>query len=131
MAMIRSWMNGESPVQSRLVVDVRDCAQAHINAATTPHAAGKRYIVSCEARVAAEECAAALAAGLRQCGREEDAMRLTADTAFDGGAIPIGQQEVVAIDGLAELSVACRSTAETLSDTVEAIVSPRPRDALA
>ena len=123
VAMVQAWLDGKSPVQSRLVVDVRDVAQAHIAAATAKHAAGKRYICSTEARVPATECADALRSRLIALGREEEASRITADEDFDGGAIPIGAQEVVADAGMAELGVACRSTAQTLSDMAEALAT--------
>ena len=123
VGMVRSWLSGDSPAQSRLVVDVRDAAQAHINAATTPEAAGKRYITSCEARVPAGALADALRERLRGCGRADVAERISADLAFDGGAIPIGEQEVVASAGMAELGVQCRPTEVTLADMAVALLS--------
>ena len=71
----------------------------------------------------ATECADALRSRLIALGREEEASRITADEDFDGGAIPIGAQEVVADAGMAELGVACRSTAQTLSDMAEALAT--------
>ena len=120
--MVRAWIDGDSPVQSRLVVDVRDAAAAHVNAATVPDAAGKRFIASCEARVPASELAAALRERLTKAGRHEAAARITADTDFDGGAIPIGEREVVAAPGMAMLEVSCRPSEETLADMAEALL---------
>ena len=123
VAMVRGWLDGSSPVQSRLVVDVRDAAKAHIAAATLPNAAGKRYITSCEARVPAGQLADFMKERLRSCGRDDDAAKLSADLDFDGGAIPIGAQEVVAKEGMAELGVECRPTEETLADMAEVLLS--------
>jgi nucleoside-diphosphate-sugar epimerase len=122
--MVRRWIDGEAPVQSRLVVDVRDCAQAHINAALLDVAAGKRYIASCEARVPAAEVAEILKERIRASGLGNEQMiaKIAADEQYDGGAIPIGEQEVVAAQGMAELGVACRSTTETLADMAEALL---------
>lgn len=121
VAMVQSWLDGNGPVQSRLVVDVRDCAQAHIAAAAIPSAAGKRFIASCEARVPAGETADALRARLRAVGRADAADRITADTDFDGGAIPIGAREVAATKGMAQLGVICRPVDTTLADMAEAL----------
>ena len=121
VAMVQSWVDGEAPAQSRLVVDVRDCAQAHIAAAATSSAGGKRFIVSCEARVPAGETADAIKARLLAVNRDEAAGRITADLGFDGGAIPIGEREVIAKGGLAELGVECRAVSTTLADMAEAL----------
>ena len=120
--MVRAWLDGSAPVQSRLVVDVRDAAAAHVNAATLPHAAGKRFIASCEARVPAAKLAAALRARLTAAGRHDAAARITADVSFDGGAIPIGEREVDAAEGMAMLDVSCRPSEETLADMAEALL---------
>eukprot|EP00802_Teleaulax_amphioxeia_P018693 Tamp_18896.p1 GENE.Tamp_18896~~Tamp_18896.p1 ORF type:complete len:244 (-),score=41.54 Tamp_18896:559-1218(-) len=58
--MVRGWLQGDSPVRSLLVSDVRDVAQAHINAALFPTAANKRYIVGNEARLSASHVAQAI-----------------------------------------------------------------------
>ena len=60
---------------------------------------------------------------LRSCGRDDDAAKLSADLDFDGGAIAIGAQEVVAKEGMAELGVECRPTEETLADMAEVLLS--------
>ena len=59
---------------------------------------------------------------LRGCGRADVAERISADLAFDGGAIPIGEQEVVASAGMAELGVQCRPTEVTLADMAVALL---------
>mmetsp|Transcript_44827 Transcript_44827/g.74399 ORF Transcript_44827/g.74399 Transcript_44827/m.74399 type:complete len:333 (+) Transcript_44827:90-1088(+) len=122
VAMVQRWADGAAPVQNRLVVDVRDCAQSHINAAMRPCAAGKRYITSCEARVSAHECAEVLRRRLLQLGRAEDAACITADMDFEGGAIPIGEREVD-VSHLAELGVTCRPSTTTLRDMAEALLT--------
>ena len=111
--------------QSRLVVDVRDAADAHIAAATLGggHMGGKRLITSCERRVPAAELADALRERLRARGWHDAAEQISADLAFDGGAIPIGDREVVAAAGMAELGVKCRPTEETLADMAEALMA--------
>ena len=55
------------------------------------------------------------------------AARISADLDFDGGAIPIGEREVVASQGMEALGVACRPVAATLCDMAEALTG----DALA
>ena len=123
VGMVQKWLDGKAPVQSRLVVDMRDCAQAHIAAATSAAAANKRFIVSEEARVPAREAAEMMRNRLRSLGRETQAEAIGADEDFDGGAIPIGEQEVVATDALADaLGVTCRPSTETLADMAEALV---------
>ena len=60
---------------------------------------------------------------LSTLGRETQAAAIGADEGFDGGAIPIGAQEVVAADALADaLGVTCRPSTETLADMAEALV---------
>ena len=126
VAMVRRWVDGETPVESRLVVDVRDAAQAHLAAATLPDAAGRRYVVSCEARVPAADLAAAIRHRLRAAGEaagEARAARVHTDDGWDGGAVPVGAREVAAEDVLwRELGVRCRSTEETLADMAAVLV---------
>ena len=119
---MRRWVDGDAPVESRLVVDVRDAAQAHLAAATLPDAAGRRYVVSCEARVPAADLAAAIRHRLRAAG-EARAARVHTDDGWDGGAVPVGAREVAAEEALwRELGVRCRSTEETLADMAAALV---------
>ena len=126
VAMVRRWVDGEAPVESRLVVDVRDAAQAHLAAASLPDAAGRRYVVSCEARVPAADLAAAIRHRLRAAGDaagEARAARVHTDDGWDGGAVPVGAREVAAEDVLwRELGVRCRSTEETLADMAAVLV---------
>ena len=130
VAMVRKWVDGEAPVESRLVVDVRDAAQAHLAAATLPDAAGRRYVVSCEARVPAADLAAAIRHRLRAAGDAAGdaagaarAARVHTDDGWDGGAVPVGAREVAAEDVLwRELGVRCRSTEETLADMAAVLV---------
>jgi len=119
--MVRRWIDGEAPIQSRLVADVRDVAQAHINAATRPAAAHKRFIVSCEARVPASEILREVTA---QLGAHAVARRnIRCDDLFDGGAVPIGQREVDASEMESGLGVRCRPTSRTIADMAEALSS--------
>eukprot|EP00967_Tisochrysis_lutea_P136406 scaffold243338_cov31-Tisochrysis_lutea.AAC.3 len=119
--MVRSWVEGDRPIESRLVADVRDVAQAHINAAALPGVAHKRFIVSCEARVPAREILQEVNARL---GADVAASRnIRCDEDFDGGAIPIGEREVDAAALRAELGVECRSTSETIADMAEALLA--------
>ncbi len=133
VGMVRAWVDGAKPVESRLVCDVRDVAAAHLMAATLPSqpppAAGAasgaarkpaRYIVSCEARVPAARIGAQMGERLGPSVAE----RLSVDDEFDGGAIPIGEREVVAADELwKQLGVRCRPTEETIADMAEALVA--------
>ena len=116
---MRRWVKGEAAVDSRLVVDVRDAALAHINAATLPAAANRRYIVSCEAREPARRIVDEMASRL---GKEAaDRRGIHADDAPGSGAIPIGAREVDAVAVARELGVCCRPTRETLADMAEAL----------
>jgi len=99
ITLVGQWVRGESPVQSRLCVDVRDVAKAHVAAGTLPSAIGNRYILSAEARIPSQEAAKALKKVAQETGLG-DPNKITFDAEFSGGAIPIGQQEVEAIDRL-------------------------------
>jgi nucleoside-diphosphate-sugar epimerase len=117
--MFRGWLEGSSPVRSLLVSDVRDVAQAHINAATFPVAAHKRYIVGNEARLQASQVAAAIRARLG----EEAVPALTFAEQEAGVSIPVGRQEVEASEALwSELGVRCRPTSETMADMAESLL---------
>lgn len=125
VAMVRRWVDGEAPVESRLVCDVRDAAQAHLAAATLPAAAGRRYVVSCEARVPAADLAAAIRLRLRAGGDAEGearAARVHTDESWGGGAVAVGAREVAAEEALwRDLGVRCRPTEETLADMADAL----------
>ena len=116
--LVGQWVRGESPVQSRLCVDVRDVALAHVAAGTLPTAVGKRYIVSKEARIPSQLAADAL----RKVATHPD--RITYDSEFQGGAIPIGQKEVEAEERLKRDlgGLALRSVEETMEDMGKMLV---------
>ena len=96
LQLVRQWIRGESDVQSRLCVDVRDVAKAHVAAGIANAAVGKRYIVSAERRLPSS----VLADVLKENAASPDSISF--DAVFDGGAIKIGDREVMAIDRLAE-----------------------------
>ena len=99
ITLVRQWVRGESPVQSRLCVDIRDVAKAHVALGTLPTAIGNRYIVSSESRIPSQDAAEALKKVARETGLgDPDKIRFDAD--FSGGAIPIGEPEVEAVDRL-------------------------------
>ena len=111
--MVSQWVRGESPVQSRLCVDIRDVAQAHVAAGTLPQAIGQRFIVSKEERVPSKEMAEALRQVCRDLGLgNPDAINFDAD--FQGGAIPIGSREVESVERLNDsLGITLRPVFET------------------
>lgn len=113
ITLVGQWVRGESPVQSRLCVDIRDVARAHVAASNA--AMGERFIVSTEARIPSQNIANALK---RICNQETelegDASKITFDSNFQGGAIPIGQQEVEATERLEQkLGITLRPVEET------------------
>jgi nucleoside-diphosphate-sugar epimerase len=111
--LVRQWVRGESAVQSRLCVDIRDCAQAHVAAGTQPQAIGKRYIVSHEERVSSNAMAEALQKVCHETGLgNPDA--ITCDAAYSGGAIPIGSREAETLERLRrDLEITLRPVQET------------------
>ncbi|KAK1745283.1 aldehyde reductase [Skeletonema marinoi] len=132
-SLIKQWLSGASQVQSRLCVDVRDVAKAHIAAGqmdlgdSNDH---KRYILSTEARLSSELTGEALKRAVEQHLRKSgsssniDTSKITCDTVFDGGAIKIGNKEVECTDILRdELGVTCRSVDETFYDMVVAMLA--------
>ena len=113
ITLVNQWIKGESPVQSRLCVDIRDVARAHIAAGTRPQAIGKRFLVTTERRISSEKIAGVLKETCRECnaGNPE---RIHHDSVFQGGAIPIGQKEVDSAEQLQEyLGVELRPVEET------------------
>jgi nucleoside-diphosphate-sugar epimerase len=126
ITLVRQWMNGDSPVQSRLCVDIRDVARAHIAAGQklklkvddvgltmTNNGGQHRYIVSTEARVPSKDLAQELVNVCKRTGLG-DPTAITYDSSFVGGAIPIGCREVEATERLAtQLGVQLRSVTET------------------
>jgi nucleoside-diphosphate-sugar epimerase len=143
LELIKSWLNGDSPVQSRLFVDVRDVAVAHVAAASTGDRIHKnthsskyyrrrRYLVSTERRIPAQEVAHILLKSMEQkqnWQQQQQQQQITnkkkmyCDDKFDGGYIPIGQMEVLTSDMLRdELSVTCRPIQESLIDTARQLL---------
>merc|ERR1711933_560582 len=51
ISTVSKWLSGEGPVQSRLCVDVRDVARAHVIAGISEKTIGERIIISTEARI--------------------------------------------------------------------------------
>lgn len=96
LQLVGQWIRGESAVQSRLFVDVRDVAKAHVAAGTRTSAVGQRYIVSTERRLQSS----VLAEVLKEVSASPENIRF--DAVFDGGAIKIGDREVISIERLAE-----------------------------
>ena len=114
LQLVGQWVRGESPVQSRLFADVRDCALAHVAAGCSEAANGKRYIVSLEQRVASQEIATWLQQVCTESGRS-DPHKIQFDAEFSGGAIPIGEKEVEAEQRLEqELGVKLRPVKDTI-----------------
>ena len=119
VSMVRSWLQGSSPVRSLLVSDVRDVAQAHLNAAVFPVAAGRRYIVGNEARLNAADVADAI----RQRVGASAVADMTSSDDEPGATIAIGEQEVEAEEVLwRELGIRCRKTEETMADMAERLL---------
>jgi nucleoside-diphosphate-sugar epimerase len=113
ITLVGQWVRGESPVQSRLCVDIRDIARAHVAAGTREEAKGKRFVVSTEARVPSQGMAEALKGVCEDSGLGDPA-KITYDGTFSGGAIPIGEKEVEAESRLEEyLGVKLRPVEET------------------
>jgi nucleoside-diphosphate-sugar epimerase len=133
ISLIKQWLSGGSQVQSRLCVDVRDVAKAHIAACQMDlgdNTDQNRYILSTEARLSSELTAEALKRAveqhLRQSGSSSniDTSKIICDKVFDGGAIKIGDQEVECADTLRDdLGVTCRSVEETFYDMVVAMLA--------
>mmetsp|Transcript_31401 Transcript_31401/g.36646 ORF Transcript_31401/g.36646 Transcript_31401/m.36646 type:complete len:398 (+) Transcript_31401:172-1365(+) len=120
--MVGSWVKGEAAVQSRLCVDVRDVAKAHVKAGTLQGAIGERLIVSTEARISSEKTAEALKSIANDTGLG-DPDKIFPDTNFDGGAIPIGNKEVDSEERLKNiLGITCRPVEETIRDMAKVLL---------
>jgi len=116
ITLFGKWVRGESAVQSRLFVDVRDVARAHVAAANRPEAIGQRLIASTEARVPSEDMAEVLKEVCKETGMS-DPERVTFDGDFQGGAIPIGSQEVEATKRLHDvLGITLTPVHDTIRD---------------
>lgn len=116
LTLVRQWVLGESPVQSRLFVDVRDAAQAHVEAAVRPIAVGKRYIVSTELRVPSSTIAFWLK-DLCESTKLSDPKIIHHDVTFTSKPIPIGDKEVEATKQLQEeLGITLRDVKDTITE---------------
>jgi len=117
--LVSNWIRGESEVQSRLCVDIRDVALAHVKAAFTPKTIGERYIVSAESRLTSKHVANVLK-NVCQSNLESgfgDGENIFCDENFDGGAVKIGDKEVDAEKRMKEdLDLVCRDVEETMAD---------------
>jgi nucleoside-diphosphate-sugar epimerase len=124
ITLVNEWIQGTSPVQSRLCVDVRDVAKAHVAAALRDNAVGGRFLVSTDARVPSQELAQALRQVVVDLSHDQDAAnQITYDAEFTGGAIPIGQPEVLAMERLKnELGITLRPVTETIADMARAML---------
>lgn len=123
ISTVSKWMNGESPVQSRLCVDVRDVAKAHVLAGTRPGTIGERIIVSTESRLPSIEMADELKKMAAQLGIGKPE-KIYADVNFDGGAIKIGCKEVDCAVRMEELldGFTVRPVEETMRDMAKALL---------
>ena len=88
--IVTSWLEGESPVQSRLCVDIRDVAKAHCLAGMLSNANGERLIVSSEARLSSQQVTKEFQRIAREVGFDNQE-KIYADVQFDGGAVSIGK----------------------------------------
>ena len=129
LQLVKDWIQGRSPVQSRLCVDVRDVALAHVRAARMNEG---RYIVSTERRVPSTE----LAGWFREVCEDTllgDSTKIHADEKFQGGSIAIGEKEVDCIETLSnDLGVSVRPLKDTFQDMARMVLlddsSPLPTD---
>ena len=121
--LVGQWIRGHGEVQSRLCVDVRDVAKAHIEAGRRPSAIGQRFIISTESRLSSTVTAEVLKRASAGVGLVSGAVEILCDTNFDGGAIKIGEREVECERRMQnELGVVCRSTEETMKDMAIALL---------
>jgi nucleoside-diphosphate-sugar epimerase len=126
--LVATWILGSSQVQSRLFVDLRDVAQAHVAAGILPDAVGQRFLLTTERRLAS----AKVASLLREKCKEHHYVPpqpITHDAEFSGGAIPIGQKEVEAEERLLKsLGVSLRPAEETIDDMGKFFIRMFQRD---
>mmetsp|Transcript_22773 Transcript_22773/g.32124 ORF Transcript_22773/g.32124 Transcript_22773/m.32124 type:complete len:387 (+) Transcript_22773:102-1262(+) len=122
ISFVGSWIRGESPVQSRLCVDVRDVAEAHVRAGIMDAATGERIIVSREARIPSLQIGDELKRIAQEKGLETG--KIDCDTDFDGGAIKIGDKEVHCEQRMKDLlnGLECRPVTETMSDMAQMLL---------
>ena len=129
--IVGKWARGLSEVQSRLCVDVRDVAKAHVRAMQLHGTAGERFIVSAESRLSSAD----VADEMRRIANEVGVVygsKITADEDFDGGAIKIGDQEVGCEKKLREkLGISCRPVLNTFGDMTRNMYRSEIEDKLA
>ena len=119
ITLVDQWIRGVSPVQSRLFVDVRDVARAHVMAANNNAAFGQRIIVSTEARISSREIAQWIKDEIHRYDLPIDIVdpnQVHYDATFQGGSIPIGTKEVDATDALQRI---LGITLRPVQDTIE------------
>lgn len=123
ISTVSKWISGEGPVQSRLCVDVRDVAKAHVIAARNEQTVGERIIISTEARIPSEIMAEELKRMALDLNIGEPD-KIYPDVTFDGGAIKIGDQEVGCSDRMKELldGFEVRSVEETMRDMAKVLL---------
>lgn len=94
LSLVRSWMNGESPVQSRLCVDVRDAARAHVMAGnpTNRDIIGERIVLSHEARTPAKNVARVLAQIALETGYGDPSL-IVSEQESGNGIVEMGGKE--------------------------------------
>ena len=116
LSIVKSWINGESAVQSRLCADVRDVAIAHVRAGGL-NVMGKRIICSTESRIPSQKMAEALRE-IASRNKLSTADKIYPDEAFDGGVIPIGEREVECRERCESLlgGLVFRSVEDTMRD---------------
>jgi len=102
ITLFGQWVRGEAAVQSRLFVDIRDVAKAHVLAGNRPEAMGERFIVSTEERMSSQEMAKILKEVCKETGLSNPD-NVSFDSEFQGGAIPIGSREVEATSRLRDV----------------------------
>jgi hypothetical protein len=120
---VKSWIDGEAAVQSRLCADVRDVAVAHVRIGGL-NVMGERIICSTEERIPSQNMAEAL----REIAKENGlgtADKIYPDVEFDGGVIPIGEREVECRERLETLlgGLVCRPVEETMRDMAKFLLT--------
>ncbi len=127
ISLVDQWIRGISPVQSRLFVDVRDVAKAHVMAAINDAAIGQRIIVSTESRISSQDIAQWIKGEINRCNLPFDLVdpdKVHYDAEFQGGSIPIGNKEVDATDSLQRmLGITLRPVKETIVDMTQILLS--------
>jgi nucleoside-diphosphate-sugar epimerase len=128
ISTVSKWVSGEGAVQSRLCVDVRDVAKAHVIAGINDKTIGERIIISTEARIPSETMAEELKRMAIEMGIGEPD-KIYPDTNFDGGAIKIGEQEVSCADRMESLldGFKVRDVEATMRDMAKVLLEMEKR----